>query len=144
MPADDATVTVSIGRDRFATDIVAGGHTLRADEPASVGGADTGPTPYGYLLAALGGCTAITLRMYADRKGWPLEGVQTRLSHQRVHARDCEQCESESGRVDIIRLELELIGDLDDDQRTRLLDIAKKCPVHRTLVSENQVRVRLV
>lgn len=137
-------VTVSIGREHYAADIEVGGHKLRADEPTALGGTDTGPTPYGYLLAALGGCTAITLRMYADRKQWPLERVVTRLTHERIHARDCGECESTTGRVDILELELELHGDLDDEQREKLLDIAHKCPVHQTLITENIVRIRVV
>jgi uncharacterized OsmC-like protein len=96
--------------DSLRTELVAGGHQLVADEPKSLGGTDTGPTPYDYLLAALGGCTAMTLRMYADRKGWPLESVTVRLSQERVHATDCEECETEEGRIDRIEREIELEG----------------------------------
>ncbi|MBA2715103.1 MAG: OsmC family protein [Rubrobacteraceae bacterium] len=107
-----------------------------ADEPVSFGGADAGPTPYDYLLAALGSCAAMTVRMYADRKGWPLESLTVRLGHDRIHARDCEECETEEGRIDRIELEIELSGPLDDAQRQKLLEIAEKCPVRRTLTSE--------
>jgi uncharacterized OsmC-like protein len=118
------------------TEIEAGGHTVIADEPESVGGTDAGPTPYDYLLAALGGCTAMTLRMYADRKGWPLESVTVQLSQDRIHAKDCEECETEEGRIDRIEREIELEGPLDETQHRRLLEIADMCPVHRTLKTE--------
>ena len=118
------------------TEIEAGGHTLVADEPESLGGTDAGPTPYDYLLAALGGCTAMTLRLYADRKGWPLESVTVRLSQERIHAKDCGECEAEEGRIDRIEREIELEGPLDEKQRQRLLEIADMCPVHRTLKTE--------
>lgn len=111
-------------------------HALVADEPVSAGGTGTGPAPYDYLLVALGSCTAMTLRLYADRKGWALESVTVRLSHGKVYARDCEECETEDGRVDRIRLELELAGPLEEPERRRLLEIAGMCPVHRTLEPE--------
>ncbi|MBA2534184.1 MAG: OsmC family protein [Rubrobacter sp.] len=118
------------------TEIAAHGHRMVADEPVSFGGTDAGPTPYDYLLAALGSCAAMTVRMYADRKGWPLESVTVRLGHDRIHARDCEECETEEGRIDRIEREIELSGSLDDAQRQKLIEIAEKCPVHRTLTSE--------
>ncbi len=130
------SVTVQIGATGFAAELRAGNHSLRADEPESVGGTDTGPTPYDFLLSALGTCTAMTLRMYADRKGWPLAGVTVQLHHDRVHARDCAECETAKGFVSRITKRVALSGDLDDTQRARLLEIADRCPVHRTLTSE--------
>ena len=119
----------------------ANGHTLLADEPTDVGGANLGPTPYDYLLAALGACTSITLRMYADRRDWPLESITVRLKHEKIHAADCEACETETGKID--RIELELVGPLEEVQRKRLLEIADRCPVHRTLHSEIFVQTGL-
>ena len=126
------------------TEVTANAHALVANEPVSAGGADSGPTPYDYLLAALGSCTTITLRMYADRKGWPLESVTVRLSHQKVHAGDCAECETREGRIDRIGLDIELEGLLDEPQRRRLLEIAERCPVHRTLESEVMMEASLV
>ena len=134
--ADGYPVVARVGEENFRTDIRAGGHGLVADEPASMGGTDLGPNPYDLLLSSLGACTAMTVRMYADRKGLPLEGVSVRLAHDRIHAEDCRDCETANGRVDRIRRELVLEGDLDDEQRQKLLEIAGKCPVHRTLHSE--------
>lgn len=135
-------VVVESGPSGYATRIHAGRHHLWADEPVAVGGTDTGPNPYDLLLSALGACTTITLRMYADRKQWPLEGIRATLRHQKVHARDCEDCESETGYVDRIDQELTFLGPLDEAQRKRLLEIADKCPVHKTLHSEVVVDTR--
>ncbi len=125
--------------DGFRTEIAAGGHRLVGDEPEAMGGTDAGPSPYDLLLSALGTCTGMTLRMYADRKDWPLEEATVRLSHEKVHAEDCEHCDTTEGKVDHIEREIELTGDLSTDQRERLLEIANKCPVHRTLHSETNV-----
>jgi len=123
--------------------ISAGRHQLTADEPVSLGGNDGGPSPYQLLLASLGACTSMTLRMYADRKGWPLEAATVRLKHEKIHATDCEACETREGMLDRIEREIEIEGTLDEDQKQRLLQIADRCPVHRTLTSEVEVRTRL-
>jgi len=127
----------------FRTDVVSNGFALVADEPTSVGGTNTGPTPYDYLLTALGACTSMTLRMYADRKEWPIESVTVRLTHRKVHARDCAECESAIGVVDTVDREIELVGPLSVEQRERLLEIADRCPVHKTLHGEVAVHSRL-
>jgi putative redox protein len=129
----------STGRG-YAHEIRARTHTLLADEPESVGGTDTGPDPYELLLASLGACIAMTLRMYATQKGIPLAGVSVRLSHRKVHARDCADCEHQTGYVDVIDKHVELTGDLTADQRTRLLEISDRCPVHKTITGQVEIR----
>ncbi len=124
--------------------ISAGRHVLIADEPEAVGGNDVGPGPYEYLLAALGACTAMTLRLYARQKGWPLEKVTVGLNHGRIHAEDCATCETREGKIDRIERVLTIEGPLSAEQRARLLEIANKCPVHRTLMSEITIPTRLV
>jgi len=128
----------------FAQAITVGGHVLAADEPVEAGGTDTGPGPYDLLLAALGACTSMTVAAYARRKGWPLETVRVRLRHSRIYATDCEDCETKVGWLDRIERDVELVGSLDEAQRARLVDIANKCPIHRTLTSELVIRTRLV
>ncbi len=127
----------------FAQEITVGPHRLSGDEPTAVGGTDTGPNPYDLLLAALGSCTSMTVAMYARRKGWPLQAVTVRLRHSKIHAADCESCETKQGLLDRIEREVELVGPLEEEQRARLLEIANKCPVHRTLTSEIDIRTRL-
>lgn len=125
----------------FRTDIRVRGHALVADEPESVGGGDEGPTPYDLLVAGLGACTSMTLHMYAERKGWPLEEARVRLRHRRVHREDEEECaRGRDGRLDVVDREVELVGALDQEQRERLMEIADRCPVHRTLEAGVEVR----
>ncbi len=128
---------------RFAQDVLTGTHRLRVDEPREVGGEDSGPSPYGLLAAALGACTSMTLRLYAEQQGWPLTRVGVRLLHAKVHAQDCAGCARKEGRVDRIEREVVLEGPLSEGQRARLLQIAERCPVHRTLESEVEVHTRL-
>jgi uncharacterized OsmC-like protein len=140
--ADPREVLVSGAAKGFTQEIVAGPHHLTADEPKGVGGNDEGPTPYDLLLAALGSCTSITVTMYAQRKNWPLQDVTVRLRHSRIHATDCAECETKKGKIDRIELDIEFIGPLSGEQRSKLLEIAKKCPVHRTLTSETNIKTR--
>jgi len=118
-------------------------HFLVADEPMADGGQNTGPSPYELLLAALGSCTSMTLRMYAQHKGWAVDHIGVVLRHRRIHARDCADCEQTEGKVDVIEREIEVRGDLSEEQRERMLRIADKCPVDRTLRSETQIRSRI-
>ncbi len=144
--ADGEPRTVEVtetGRGTFQQAVTMGPHHLTADEPVEAGGLDTGPSPYDLLLASLGTCTTMTLRLYADRKGLALRGVSVRLRHSKIHAADCQSCETAEGRVDLIEREITLEGDLDEAQRTRLQQIADKCPVHRTLHSEVDIRTEL-
>ena len=143
-PPEGRVVVAENGRGRLGNTVRVGRHIQLADEPAAVGGEDGGPAPYDYLLAGLGACTSMTIRMYADRKGWPLTRVTVTLAHAKVHARDCAECETREGKIDVIDREILLDGPLDDDQRAKLMEIADKCPVHRTLHSEILVRTRAV
>lgn len=143
-PSPHEVVVTSIG-NTLAQQIQAGRHVLRADEPVPAGGSDSGPDPYALLLAALGACTSMTLRMYADRKGWPLERVIVRLSQAKIHAQDCADCEeTDEARIDRITREIELSGPLSPEQRKRLVEIAERCPVHRTLMGPKQIVTRLI
>src|SRR5262249_10219611 len=123
-------------------EVTTGRHRLIADEPVEAGGLDSGPGPYDFLLTALGACTSMTLRIYAPPKRLPLDRVTVWLTHDRIHAADCESCETKEGKVDRIERVITLTGALDDAQRARLLEIADKCPVHRTLTSEVDIRTR--
>ena len=126
----------------FRQEVVAGKHNLVADEPVSAGGSDAGPNPYEYLLTALGVCTSMTVGLYARRKRMPLESITVSLSHSRIYAIDCEECETKEGMLDRIEVEVELTGSLSAEQHAKLMEIAGKCPVHRTLTSEINIRLR--
>ena len=137
---EGAVVVRETGRGRFQQEITAGTHHFLADEPVAAGGLDSGPGPYDLLLAALGACTAMTVRLYADRKQLPLERTRVRLRHSRIYAADCAECETKEGMLDRIERLISFDGALDAEQRKRLLEIADKCPVHRTLTSEVDIR----
>ena len=135
-------IVVRGGAANFQQEVTTRKHHLVADEPVSVGGGDAGPDPYDYLLAALGVCTSMTIGFYARRNKLPLEKITVSLWHSRVHARDCEECDTKDGMVDRIDVELKLTGSLSEEQHVKLMDVAAKCPVHRTLASEINIRLR--
>jgi putative redox protein len=135
--SEPGTVVVRETRSgNLQNQVIAGAHQFLADEPVSVGGMDTGPGPYDLLLAALGACTSMTVRLYADRKQWPLKRIMVRLKHGRIYAKDCAECETKEGLIDHIDRAITFEGELDAEQRQRLMEIADKCPVHHTLTSE--------
>ncbi|MGO9020701.1 MAG: alpha/beta fold hydrolase [Syntrophobacteraceae bacterium] len=136
--SDNRIVTLT-SKTGFRTEIIANGHSLIADEPIPVGGANSGPTPYDLLVSALGACTGMTVRMYANLKKLPLDSITVRLRHEKVHAQDCQDCEDPKSKIDFIQREIELKGDLDLPTRQRLLEIANRCPVHRTLESGSRI-----
>jgi putative redox protein len=142
-PVAGAVVVRETREGKFTQLVAAGRHVLRADEPVAAGGLDSGPSPYDLLLAGLGACTAMTVRMYADLKKLPLERVTVELRHDKIHAQDCTECETREGKVDRIERVVRLEGALDEAARAKLLEIANKCPVHRTLHSEVTVPTRL-
>ena len=128
----------------FSQKIEIGSHHLTADEPVSFGGSDTGSSPYDLILAALGACTSMTIGLYARKRKWPLEHITVSLRHSKIHAADCEECETKEGRIDRIELDIYLDGALTDEQRAKLMEIAEKCPVHQTLTSEINIKSRAV
>jgi putative redox protein len=139
---EPADVIVRGNASGFLQDIVSGKHQLRADEPLSVGGGDAAPGPYDYLLIGLGACTSMTVGLYARRKKWPLEDITVSLRHSRIHAKDCEECETKVGMLDRIDVEVGLSGALTAEQHAKLMEIAAICPVHRTLTSEINIRLQ--
>jgi putative redox protein len=140
MAEQNYSVVVTGSAQGFVQDVQLGAHHLRADEPLEAGGSGHGPDPYALLLASLGSCTSMTLGIYARRKGIPLQRVTVYLRHGRVYAADCDDCETKAGRVDQIERRIVLDGELTGEQRTALLLIADKCPVHRTLIGEIKIR----
>jgi len=144
-PAEPGLVVVEeTGQGTLEQRIVAGSHRYLADEPVAVGGGDAGPGPYDFLLSALGSCTSMTLRMYAERKKLPLKHIRVALRHRRIHLEDCAGCDTQDRRLEVIDREITLIGDLDAATRARLMEIADKCPVHRTLTSKLEIRTMAV
>jgi uncharacterized OsmC-like protein len=135
-------VIVRGGGTGFAQEIEIGSHRFKGDEPLAFGGTDTGPSPYDFLLAALGTCTSMTISLYARRKGWALENITVSLHHSKIHATDCAECETKVGRIDRIEREIQLTGALTNEQRAKLMEIADRCPVHQTLTSEINIRTR--
>ena len=127
----------------YTVEIQAGNHHLRADEPVSVGGNDFGPDPYGLLLSALGSCTAMTIRMYANRKGWDLGSVSVHLDHSKVYNDDCNGCENSTSKIDRIEKQISITGNLDEKQVNRMLEISEKCPVHKTLYNTVIIETKL-
>lgn len=138
-PGAGEWISATTGPRGFRTKLTARSHTFLADEPHALGGADSGPTPYEYLLASLAGCMAMTLRMYADRKRWPLESVEVQLRSGRTHETDCANCETEDVGINRIERRIQLHGPLSDEQRARMLAIADRCPVKQTLERTLQV-----
>ena len=130
--------------DGFTTPMKVGNHYLTADEPTEVGGNDYGPSPYELVSAGLSACTAMTVQMYARRKGWEVKNIEVHTSYSKDHAHDCEHCESDAAKIDTFHREIKLTGNLEEKQVKRILEIADKCPVHRTLHSETQVITRLI
>jgi len=139
-----SVIVASTGMGPFEQILLDGRRTLRADEPVAVGGGDVGPSPYELLLMALGSCTSMTINMYATRKKWALDQVVVRLRHERAYPDDCVNCEDPKSKIDRIWCSIELVGALDDAQRTRLMEIARQCPVHRTLTNKIEIRTELV
>jgi putative redox protein len=128
----------------FAQKVQIGPYQLSADEPASYGGTDSGPSPYDLILAALGSCTSMTIGLYARKRSWPVEKITVSLWHSKIHAKDCEECETKEGRIDRIEMEIHLDGQLTDEQRAKLMEVAGKCPVHETLTHEINIKTRVV
>lgn len=136
-------VTAKIDRANYKTIFSDGTHQVIGDEPGPYG-TDLGTDPYSLLLMSLGGCVAMTIRMYADRKKWDLASVEVSLSQERIHSKDCEDCESTEGQVHFIEKKVKLLGDLDDKQRARLMEIADRCPVNKTLLNEIKIRTTVL
>ncbi|WP_234571426.1 OsmC family protein [Rhodohalobacter sp. 614A] len=137
--ADKIIVHIHLGDQNYKTVMTAGNHELIADEPEEAGGSNEGPGPYDYLLMALGSCSVITMKMYAERKKWPVEDIFIEMRHSKVHADDCVDCDDPNAKIDRIEKEIIIKGDLNEEQLNRLLEISKKCPVHKTLLSDIEI-----
>ena len=142
MNDNPSIVSIETANGKFQQKIAVGKHEFLADEPVSFGGADSGPSPYDLLLAGLGACTSMTIKIYADRRGIPLTSVNVELEHSRDHVEDCETCSNDDNRIDVIDRSITLRGELTDEQRAKLMEIADKCPVHRTL--ENRIDIHSI
>jgi putative redox protein len=136
-------VHLHLGKENYKTIMTAGRHELISDEPASVGGQDSGPDPYDYLLMSLGSCTVITLKMYADRKKWSVDDIYVEMLHHKSHAEDCRDCDDPKAKIDKIEKEIIIKGDVTEDQLQRLMEISKKCPVHRTLLGDINIETTI-
>ncbi|GAB2773147.1 bifunctional alpha/beta hydrolase/OsmC family protein [Salinimicrobium soli] len=136
-------VVANLGEEGFTTQMKAGKHYFIADEPEKVGGNNFGPSPYDFLSAGLAACTSMTIQMYARRKKWPLKNVQTHVNHHKTHADDCENCERNTSKIDVFDREIVLEGNLDEAQQERILEIADKCPVHRTISNKVTIKTAL-
>lgn len=143
-PDPNETIVRESGQGKYSEEIIIGHHVLHADEPIANGGNDLGPSPYDFILAGLGACTAMTLRMYAQLKHIPLERVTVKLKHSKIYVEDCKDCENNQSKIDHIDRLIELQGNLTQEQRMKLLDIANKCPVHRTLTSKILIDTQLI
>ena len=139
----DHQVVANLGEEGFTTQLRAGRHYFTADEPESVGGNDFGPTPYDFLSGALAACTSMTIQMYVRRKKWPLINVETHVNHNKTHAEDCNNCDRNTAKIDLFEREIILEGNLDEEQQKKVLEIANKCPVHRTLHNKIEINTRL-
>lgn len=137
-------IVKEIGEGKFIQEVTIGDHVLIADEPTAVGGDNRGPSPYDFILTGLGACTSMTLRMYADLKKIPLKKTTVKLSIEKIYASDCANCEDKNARIDHITRQIELEGELSEEQRAKLLEIANKCPVHRTLTSKILISTELI
>jgi putative redox protein len=137
----DSAVVVRGNSSGFLQEVTVGAHRLRADEPINVGGGATAPDPYDYLLVGLGSCTSMTVGFYARQRKWPLENITVSLRHSRIYAKDCAECLTKEGMLDRIDVEIELTGALSPEQRAKLMEVASKCPVHRSLKSEIDIRL---
>lgn len=143
-PTEPPHVVVRGDAKGFAQKVEVGRFNLVADEPVSYGGTDTGPSPYDLILAALGSCTSMTIGLYARKRDWPLENITVSLRHSKIHAKDCDDCVTKEGRIDRIEMEIHLDGALTDEQRTKLMEVAGKCPVHQTLTHEINIKTRAI